>query len=100
MCIRDSYKEWRTPLGQDVLVPKDFVTTTDAKGDTLIYAWGDTRYEAAGRMPRTGVFFDNTERTPVFDEDDYRLEDNLEEFGPISQEDLDWLALQLSLIHI
>lgn len=94
--VKDDYKEWRTPWGQDVLVPKEFVTTTDTKGDTLIYAWGDTRYEAAGRMPRTGVFFDNTERTPAFDEDDYRLEDNLEEFGPISQEDLDWLALQRS----
>lgn len=91
---KDDYKEWRTPWGQEVLVPKDFVTTTDEKGDTLLYACGDTNYKAAGRMPRTGMFFDNTERFPEFDEDNYRLEDNLEEFGPIPQDDLDWLALQ------
>jgi hypothetical protein len=92
--VKDDYKEWRTPWGQEVLVPKDFVTTTDEKGDTLIYACGDPKYLPAGRMPKTGVFFDNTERTPEFDEDEYRIEDNLEEFGPISQEDLEWLALQ------
>lgn len=91
---KDDYKEWRTPWGQEVLVPKDFVTTTDEKGDTLLYACGDVNYKAAGRMPKTGMFFDNTERFPEFDEDNYRLEDNFEEFGPIPQEDLDWLALQ------
>lgn len=92
--VTDDYKQWRTPWGQEVLVPKDFITTTDENGDTLLYACGDPNYEPAGRMPRTGVFFDNTSRTPEFDEDNYDIRDNLEEFGPIPQEDLDWLAIQ------
>jgi len=90
----DEFKEWRTPWGQDVLVAKDFQVTTNEKGDTLLYSHGDTSTVAAGCMPKGGVYFDNTERAAEFDEDDYDVKDNQEEFGPISDADLDWLKKQ------
>lgn len=89
---KDKWKEWRTPWGQDVLVSEEFMTTEDDKGNTFIYACGDMNTEPTGKMPRTGFFFDNIERAPEFDEDDYNIEDNLEEFGEILEEDLQWLA--------
>lgn len=90
----DQFKEWKTPWGQEVLVAKDFITTTNEKGDTFIYACGDPSYPPAGHMPNGGYYFDNIIRTPEFDEDEYDVSENLEEFGPIAQEDLDWLATQ------
>jgi len=90
----DKFKEWKTPWGQEVLVSDEFVTTTDGKGDTFIYACGDTNYAPAGCMPKKGFYFDNINRVPEFDEDNYDIKDNFEEFGSISKEDLDWLSMQ------
>ncbi|MCL5744119.1 MAG: methyltransferase, partial [Acidobacteria bacterium] len=39
-------------------------------------------------MPKNGYFFDTIIRQDPFDEDHLNVEDNLEEFGPISDEDL------------
>ena len=69
-------------------------TTVDAKGDTLIYACGDLDYPAAGRMPRGGVYFDNEDRAPAYDEDNYDINDNLEEFQVFTEGEIDWLKKQ------
>lgn len=92
--VEDQFKEWRTPWGQEVLVPEEFEVTTDEKGDTLIYACGDRSTEPAGRMPKTGKFFDNIDRAPEYDEDHYDVRDNFEEFQPVTDRDLDWLRKQ------
>ncbi|HKJ86656.1 MAG TPA: uroporphyrinogen decarboxylase family protein, partial [Spirochaetia bacterium] len=81
----------------DVLVPAGFVTTTDAKGDTLIYPEGDTDAPPSGRMPEGGYFFDTIIRqeplTGTMGEDeDLNVEDNLEEFKPLSDDDLAYFA--------
>jgi len=88
------WKEWRTPWGQNVLVAKDFVTTTNSKGDTFIYAGGDTNYPPAACMPEGGFFFDSINRTPEFDEDNYDVRDNFEEFGPFTEAQLDWMRAE------
>jgi hypothetical protein len=87
-------EEWKTWQfnGQEVLVPVDFNTTVDANGDTLIYPEGDTRAPASGRMPRGGYFFDCIVRQEPFDEEELNPEDNMEEFGAATEEDLDHLA--------
>ncbi len=90
----DKFKEWKTPWGQDVLVAEDFITSTDKNGNTYIYSCADTTYPPAGCMPKNGVYFDNINRAPEFDEDEYDVKDNFEEFGPISDEDLEWLKVQ------
>lgn len=96
---KDKFKEWRTPWGQDVLVAEDFVTSMDDKGNTFIYSCGDTSYPPAGCMPKNGVYFDSINRAPNFDEDQYDVKDNFEEFGPISDEDLAWLKAQRTLFE-
>ncbi|HEV2135447.1 MAG TPA: uroporphyrinogen decarboxylase family protein [Terracidiphilus sp.] len=78
--------------GLEVLVPEKFNVTTDSNGDTLIYPEGDMTVPPSGRMPRGGYFFDCIIRQEAFDEDKLDPDDNLEEFGPISQETLDHLA--------
>jgi hypothetical protein len=87
----DKWKPWRFN-GLEVLVGEDFNTTTDANGDTLIYPEGDTTAPPSGRMTRGGYFFDCIVRQQPFDEEKLNPQDNLEEFGPISKEDLDHLA--------
>lgn len=87
-------KEWRTPWGQEILVPENFVTTTSQKGDIYIYAEGDTSFPPAGHLPSGGYFFDTVSRGHDFDEDNPRVEDNLEEFGEISERDLEYIRIQ------
>ena len=47
------WKGWRTPWGQDVLVPDGFRTTTADNGDLLIYPEGDLSVPGSGRSPAT-----------------------------------------------
>ncbi|HJP45269.1 MAG TPA: uroporphyrinogen decarboxylase family protein [Arenicellales bacterium] len=84
----ENWKKFRTLWGQDVLVSEHFNTTTDEKGDILLYPQGDTSAPPSARMPVSGYFFDTIIRQEAFDEDNLNPEDNLEEFGLISDEDL------------
>ena len=95
----ETWKEWRTPWGQEVLVPAGFVTTTDAKGDTLIYPEGDSTVPASGRMPDGGYFFDAIIRQePLLggpgEDEHLNVEDNLEEFQPLTDDDLAYFAAE------
>lgn len=81
-------KEFRTFWGQTVLMPKDFNTTLDENGDLLIYPEGDTSAQPSGKMPKTSYFFDAIIRQEPIDEANLDAENNLEEFNPISEEDL------------
>ncbi len=84
----ENWKPWITPWGQEVLVSEHFKTTTDKAGNTYIYPEGDTDVPASGHMPKTGYFFDTIERIhPDYDEDDLKIEENLEEFGLMSAEE-------------
>jgi hypothetical protein len=82
------FKEFRTPWGQTVLVPVGFQTTIDEKGDTLSYPAGDILAEPSAKMPKTGYFFDAIIRQQPFEEEDLNPEDNLEEYGFVSDNDL------------
>ncbi len=88
----EKWKTFRMDDGLEVLVGEGFRTTKDANGDTLIYAEGDTSVPPSGRMPKGGYFFDSIIRQEPLDEDDLNPEDNLEEFGLISDHDLSHLA--------
>ncbi len=95
----EGWKEWRTPWGQDVLVPGNFNTTKDEKGDTLIYPEGDTSVPASGRMPTNGFFFDSIIRQEPFDEENLTAEDNLEEFQPIPEEQLEYYRKEAAALQ-
>ena len=94
----DGWKPWRTPDGLEVLVSDQFVTTTDARGDILIYPEGDASVPPSGRMPKDGYFFDSIVRQPPVDDATLRVEDNLEEFGPIADEDIEHIRRQVSAV--
>jgi len=73
---------------RDLLVPASFETTVEANGDLLIYPEGDRSVAASGRMPQGGYFFDSIVRQGPIDDERLDPADNLEEFGPISEDDL------------
>ena len=84
----EGWKPWRTYQGLEVLVPRDFNFTIDANGDTLVYPEGDRTAPASARMPKDGYFFDTIIRQEPIDERALNVEDNLEEFGSVTEEDL------------
>ncbi len=85
----ENWKPWRMPNGLEVLVSEHFKTTVDENGNTLIYPQGDISAPPSGKMPKEGHFFDTIIRQEPIDEENLNPEDNMEELGPISQEDLD-----------
>ena len=82
------WKPWRTFDGTDVLVPAKFNTDPEPNGDILMYPEGDKSARPSGRMPKGGFYFDSIIRQPPIDEAKLDPADNLEEFQPISEEDL------------
>ncbi|MDZ7331429.1 MAG: methyltransferase [candidate division KSB1 bacterium] len=84
----EGWKPWQTFDGTPVLVPEGFNTDPEPNGDILLYPEGDKSAPPSGRMPRGGWYFDAIVRQPPIDEDQLNVEDNLEEFKPISDEEL------------
>lgn len=84
----DCWKEFRTPWGQVVLISGHFAVTVDANGDFLTYPGGDSTAPASGRMPASGYFFDTIVRQEPIDEARLDPRDNLEEFGPLPDADV------------
>ena len=83
------YKEWKTPWKQRVMVPLNFNVTKDESGDLLMYPEGDTSVPPCAKMPKASYFFDAIIRQEPIVEEELNVEDNLEEFGLISDEDLE-----------
>jgi uroporphyrinogen-III decarboxylase len=91
-------KEFRTFWGQTVLVPQNFNTTIDLNGDLLIYPEGDTTAAPCGKMPKTSFFFDAIIRQDPIDEAKLNAADNLEEFNPLSNEDIEYWKNEVSRV--
>lgn len=91
-------KEFKTFWGQTVLVPKDFNTTIDSNGDLLIYPAGDTSSSPSAKMPKSSYFFDAVIRQQPIDEGNLNVEDNLEEFNPISESDLSYWESEIEKV--
>jgi hypothetical protein len=84
------WKEMRTFWGQTVLVPDRFNTSTDSDGNLLIHPEGDLSAPASAKMPKASYFFDAIIRQDPVKEDALDPEDNLEEFNPVSDGDLQY----------
>ena len=95
----ENYKEFQTPWGQTVLVSEHFNTKVKPNGDVYIYPEGDMSVPPSGQMPSNGFFFDTIVRQPEIDEDNLDPEDNLEEFGLISEEDLEHYRVELDRLE-
>jgi len=81
------WKQWTTSWGQDVLVPGKFEITEDERG-YYIYPQGDRSARPSGHLPKNGFYFDTIIRQHPIDEDKLDPEDNLEEFGPLTDSDI------------
>jgi len=81
------WREWRTPWGQDVLIPGQ-LELQEKEGRVFAYPQGDRSAEPSAFMPEGGYFFDAVVRQPEFDEDALNPEDNLEEFTLIGDEEV------------
>lgn len=84
----EGWKPWTTFDGTPVLVPQGFNTEPEPSGDILMYPEGDRSAPPSGRMPEGGYYFDTIVRQPPLDEDALDPRDNLEEFGPVTDEQL------------
>ncbi len=90
----EGWKPWTLFDGTPVLVPALFNTEPAENGDIYQYPQGDRSVPPSGRMPHDGFYFDAVVRQPPIDDANLRVEDNLEEFQPISDEDLEFLRRQ------
>ncbi len=86
------WKPWQLWDGTPVLVPGDFNTEPEPNGDLLMYPEGDRSAPPSGRMPKNGFYFDAIVRQDPIDDASFNPEDNLEEFAPIQDDELQWLA--------
>ena len=85
---QENWKEQRMPWGQIVMLPQDF-KLIEKDGSIYTYSQGDTTQPASGVMPESGFFFNGIERQEgEIDDDKLDVNDNLEEFGYISDTDL------------
>jgi len=94
----ENWREWRTPWGQTVLVSEHFRTVEKPDG-VYIFPQGDVTAPASGFLPNSGYFFDTIVRQPEIDPDNLILEDNLEEFGLMTQAEEQYWREQTALLR-
>ncbi len=64
-----------------------------------MYPEGDKSAPPSGRMPKGGWYFDAIVRQPPIDEDNLNVEDNLEEFSPVSDEELNYFKREAERLY-
>lgn len=95
----EGWKPWTTFDATPVLVPDGFNTEPEPSGDILMYPEGDKSVPPSGRMPHGGWYFDSIIRQEPIDDQHLNVEDNLEEFGHISDEGLDHLRREADQLY-
>ena len=92
----ENWKEFKTSWGQDVLIPGKFPVEKDQNGDYLMFPEGDTSVNPSAKMPSDGYFYDAVIRQDPIDENNLDPENNLEEFGIVTNEDLTFWKNQVN----
>lgn len=82
----EDWKPFRMPWGQTVMFPSRLADTISEEDGALFgYPQGDNTLPPSAKMPETCYFFDCIERQQgEIDDDKLNVEDNLEEYGEIS----------------
>jgi Uroporphyrinogen decarboxylase (URO-D) len=94
----ENWKVHKTLWGQEVLFPGSFNYTYNSNGDILMYPEGDTSVPPSGMMPKTGFFFDALDRQKPIDDSTLKVEDNLEEFGHITEPELAYWKVKVNAL--
>ncbi len=84
----EGWKEWTAFDGTPLLVPGLFNTCPESNGDLLMYPQGDMSVPPCARMPVGGYYFDAIIRQRPVVDSALCIDDNLEEFGPILEEEI------------
>jgi hypothetical protein len=95
----DNWKPWTTFDGTPVMVPGEFNTDVEPSGDLFQYPGGDKSVSPSGRMPRGGFYFDAIVRQAPIDDGNLNVEDNVEEFGPILEQDLAYFGREVDRLY-
>ena len=95
----ENWKPWTLFDGTPVLVPEGFNTEPEPDGSIFMYPEGDRGVPPSGRMPTGGFYFDSIIRQEPIDDTNLNPEDNLEEFGPVSDEELEHFRLQAERLY-
>jgi len=95
----EGWKPWTTFDGTPVLVPADFNTEIEPNGDLLMYPEGDKTANPSGFMPKGGYYFDAIPHQEPIDDNNLKLEDNLEEFTLVSEEDLAFYKEEVNRLY-
>lgn len=95
----ENWKPWTTFHGTPVLVPGDFNIEVESDGQLLMYPEGDKSAAPSGRMPSGGFYFDSIVRQPPIDDNNLNVADNLEEFEPITDEDLAYFKQEVDRLY-
>ena len=82
------WKPYKMPWGQTIQFPATLADTLSEKDGALYgYPQGDTSLPPSVKMPESCYFFDCIERQEgEIDDEKLNVEDNLEEFSPISEQ--------------
>jgi hypothetical protein len=94
----ENWKVHKTLWGQEVLFPKEFNSTYTSNGDILMYPEGDTAEPPSAIMPKSGYFFDALNRQEPIDDSTLKAEDNLEEFSPVTENELKFWNMQANAV--
>jgi hypothetical protein len=94
----EGWKPWRY-AGAPCLVPEGFNTEPEPDGNLLQYPEGDRSAPPSARMPAGGFYFDTIIRQPPIDDEKLDPADNLEEFGPISDADIEHFRREAERLH-
>ena len=93
------WKPWTFHDGTPLLVPEGFNTEPEPDGSILMYPQGDRSASPSGLMPKGGWYFDAIIRQPPINDDLLRVEDNLEDVGPISDEGVAHFASEAERLY-
>ena len=95
----EEWKPFTMNDGTEVLVPGQFNFTRDDQGAIYMYPNGDTSVPASAKMPKESYFFDAIPRQTPFEESELNPEDNCEEFGVLSSEDLKYYEQEAKKLY-
>ncbi len=95
----EDWREWKAFDDTPVLVPAGYNTDAEPDGSLLMYPEGDRGVPASARMPKGGYYFDSLIRQEPIDDATLDVEDNLEEFGPLSDADLAHFEREGTRLH-
>jgi len=97
--MNKGWKQWTTFDGTPVLVPEGFNTDPESNGDLLMYPEGDKSAPPSGRMPKDGFYFDAIIRQYPVDDSKLNVADNVEEFTPVTDEELAYYRSEAELLY-